>query len=290
MTMTATPCFTIITSTWNAAATLPRLLDSLAAQTCRDFNWIVQDGASSDATLDIVERYRDRLPEILAVSGRDAGIYDAWNKAIDRWQDKLGEWILFLGADDALAGPDVLAAVKEHLTGCPETVLYAIGGMTFTDYEQGTSRSADHPADYAEKFRQRFSGMPLSHSALFQRRRVFFPERFDAAFRICGDYDFILRTWTAPRQLYRLPVLVTIMAAGGISSSPHMKRLYLREKRRAICKNLAFDKKAPCRYLVLLADAYTYPAKIALKNALQRFSAGKHLWKLLHKLHKRLAG
>lgn len=290
MTMTATPCFTIITSTWNAAATLPRLLDSLAAQTCRDFNWIVQDGASSDATLDIVERYRDRLPEILAVSGRDAGIYDAWNKAIDRWQDKLGEWILFLGADDALAGPDVLAAVKEHLTGCPETVLYAIGGMTFTDYEQGTSRSADHPADYAEKFRQRFSGMPLSHSALFQRRRVFFPERFDAAFRICGDYDFILRTWTATQQLYRLPVLVTIMAAGGISSSPRMKRLYLQEKRRAICKNLSFDKKAPCRYLVLLADAYTYPAKIALKNALQHSSAGRSLWQLLHKLRKRLAG
>lgn len=290
MTMTATPCFTIITSTWNAAATLPRLLDSLAAQTCRDFNWIVQDGASSDATLDIVEQYRDRLPEILTAGGRDDGIYDAWNKAIDRWQDKLGEWILFLGADDALAGPDVLAAVKEHLTGCPETVLYAIGGMTFTDYEQGTSRSADHPADYAEKFRQRFSGMPLSHSALFQRRRVFFPERFDAAFRICGDYDFILRTWTATQQLYRLPVLVTIMAAGGISSSPRMKRLYLQEKRRAICKNLSFDKKAPCRYFVLLADAYAFPAKIALKNALQRFSAGKHLWQLLHKLHKRLAG
>ena len=79
MTMTATPCFTIITSTWNAAATLPRLLDSLAAQTCRDFNWIVQDGASSDATLDIVERYRDRLPEILTAGGRDNGIYDAWN-------------------------------------------------------------------------------------------------------------------------------------------------------------------------------------------------------------------
>lgn len=290
MTMTATPSFSIITSTWNAATTLPRLLESLAGQTCRDFNWIVQDGASSDATLDIVERYRDRLPEILAVSGRDAGIYDAWNKAIDRWQNKLGEWVLFLGADDALAGPDVLAAVKEHLTGCPETVLYAAGGMMFTDYEQGTSCPADHPADYAEKFRQRFSGMPLSHSALFQRRRVFFPERFDAAFRICGDYDFILRTWTATQQLYRLPVLVTIMAAGGISSSPRMKRLYLQEKRRAICKNLSFDKKAPCRYFVLLADAYTYPTKIALKNALQRFSAGKHLWQLLHKLRKRLAG
>ena len=91
------PFFTIITSTYNAAATLPRLLDSLASQTCRDFNWIVQDGASSDATIQIVEQYRDRLPEVLADSGKDSGIYDAWNKAIDRWQDKMGEWVLFFG-------------------------------------------------------------------------------------------------------------------------------------------------------------------------------------------------
>ena len=288
--MTATPSFSIITSTWNAAATLPRLLDSLAAQTCRDFNWIVQDGASSDATLDIVERYRDRLPEILAVSGRDAGIYDAWNKAIDRWQDKLGDWILFLGADDALAGPDVLAAVKERLTGCPETVLYAVGGLTFTDYEQGTSRPADHPADYAEKFRQRFYGMPLAHPATFHRRSMLLQNRFDTSFRIAGDYDFILRTWTSPQQLLPLPLHVTFMALGGISSSPAKQQACAREKRRAIRKNLSFDGKAPFRYLVLLADAYTHPAKIALKKALQRFSAGRSLWQLLHKLHKRLTG
>lgn len=288
--MTATPCFTIITSTWNAAATLPRLLDSLAAQTCRDFNWIVQDGASSDATLDIVEQYRDRLPEILTAGGRDGGIYDAWNKAIDRWQDKLGDWILFLGADDALAGPDVLAAVKERLTGCPETVLYAVGGLTFTDYEQGTSRPADHPADYAEKFRQRFYGMPLAHPATFHRRSMLLQNRFDTSFRIAGDYDFILRTWTSPQQLLPLPLHVTFMALGGISSSPAKQQACAREKRRAIRKNLSFDKKAPFRYLVLLADAYTHPAKIALKKALQRFSAGRSLWQLLHKLHKRLTG
>lgn len=290
MTMTATPCFTIITSTWNAAATLPRLLDSLAAQTCHDFNWIVQDGASSDATLDIVERYRDRLPEILTASGRDNGIYDAWNKAIDRWQNKLGEWVLFLGADDALAGPAVLAAVKEHLTGCPETVLYATGRMTLMDYAQGTSHPADYPADCAERFRQRFYGMPLAHPATFHRRSMLLQNRFDTSFRIAGDYDLVLRTWTSPQQLQPLPLHVTVMALGGISSSTETRQACAREKRRAICKNLPFDKKAPCRYFVLLADAYAFPAKIALKNALQRFSAGKHLWKLLHKLHKRLAG
>lgn len=78
------PFFTIITSTYNAEKALPPLLESLASQTCHDFNWIVQDGSSSDATMQIVEQYRNRLPEILADSRKDRGIYDAWNKALDQ--------------------------------------------------------------------------------------------------------------------------------------------------------------------------------------------------------------
>lgn len=59
--MTA-PFFSIVTATYNAEKTLPRLLNSLAAQTCRDFSWIMQDGASKDTTLAVAERYRSRLP------------------------------------------------------------------------------------------------------------------------------------------------------------------------------------------------------------------------------------
>ena len=58
------PFFTIITATYNTAATLPRLLDSLAEQTCRDFALIIQDGASTDDTvvsdsLECLNWYRD---------------------------------------------------------------------------------------------------------------------------------------------------------------------------------------------------------------------------------------
>ena len=127
------PFFTIITSTYNAAATLPRLLDSLASQTCRDFNWIVQDGASSDNTMQIVEQYRDHLPEILANSDKDSGIYDAWNKAIDRWQDNMGEWVLFLGADDRLVSEDILAKVQEQISNLPEDIIFAAGDMIYLD-------------------------------------------------------------------------------------------------------------------------------------------------------------
>jgi glycosyltransferase involved in cell wall biosynthesis len=56
------PFFTIITATYNAAATLPRLLDSLSEQTCRDFELIIQDGASTDDTVAVAESIGTSCP------------------------------------------------------------------------------------------------------------------------------------------------------------------------------------------------------------------------------------
>lgn len=118
------PFFTIITSTYNAEKSLPPLLESLVSQTCRDFNWIVQDGSSSDATMQIVEQYRDRLPEILVDSRKDRGIYDAWNKALDRWQAKLGKWIIFMGAGDTFCHQDSLKEAMYYLEQLSDKYIY----------------------------------------------------------------------------------------------------------------------------------------------------------------------
>lgn len=211
------PFFTIITSTYNAAATLPRLLDSLASQTCRDFNWIVQDGASSDATIQIVEQYRDRLPEVLADSGKDSGIYDAWNKAIDRWQDKMGEWVLFLGADDKLASEDILAKVQEELSNLPADTIFAAGDIIYLD-AKGNFHSVFNTPYNDIAFKQRFCGMPVPHTALFTRKSIV-QHKFDTSLRIAGDFDFILREFHTPSQLKRLGFLITYMGYGGISTN-----------------------------------------------------------------------
>jgi glycosyltransferase involved in cell wall biosynthesis len=49
------PRFSIVTCTWNSAATLGDTLDSLRSQTCRDFEQVFVDGGSSDATLDMID-------------------------------------------------------------------------------------------------------------------------------------------------------------------------------------------------------------------------------------------
>lgn len=272
------PFFSIITATYNAAATLPRLLDSLVFQTCRDFNWIVQDGASSDGTMAVVERYADRLPEILAESCKDEGIYDAWNKALDRQQQKLGQWILFLGADDALTKESILHDAKKFLHASSEKILFGAGKLLLFDPEKHAYEYMPQ-IDPVKNFSERFSDMPLKHSALFHRSILFTTYRFDATFKIAGDYDFILRVWKSPEQILPLDILVTQMALGGISTSASTTSLRFPEKYRAIRKNFSFEKGNSFKSIKTLYTAYIISIKLFIKKTICSSEKGRDIWK-----------
>ena len=100
----------VITATFNAADLLPGLIDSLRAQSDRDFEWVVVDGASTDATIDLLKASGDIVSTW--ISEPDFGIYDALNKAI---RLSTGEYYLVLGADDWLL-PDAIAQYRRHAT------------------------------------------------------------------------------------------------------------------------------------------------------------------------------
>lgn len=220
----STPFFTIITATYNAASTLPRLLESLVAQTCCDFTWVVQDGGSTDSTLAVIKEWQDKLPAISLESIQDKGVYDAWNRALDREQGKLGQWVLFIGADDMLAAPDVLeksfaiisqsaetpcfwAAELERFNthGGKQEHIFCLDLSTLEDVQKTCSRH-----------------LPMGHGALFHASSLFLG-RFDARFRICADYDFVYRALKSSPRLKSLPVVVTKMFDGGLSSSPSQR-------------------------------------------------------------------
>ena len=97
----------IITITFNAEKTLRRTMESVANQTCRDYEHIVIDGASRDRTLAIARSYEG----VRILSEPDRGLYDAMNKGIAMAR---GEYLLFLNAGDTFSGPEVLEAYAER--------------------------------------------------------------------------------------------------------------------------------------------------------------------------------
>ncbi len=215
------PLFTIITAAYNAAATLPRLLDSLAGQTCRDFELIIQDGASKDDTVAVAESYRHKLPALSLASEPDTGIYDAWNRALSRLR---GKWVLFLGADDELACATVLEQCQLSLNGSPKTALYAGGGVDLVGRDDAVVTHMPYIPTGAENLMR--GGMPFPHPGLWHRRTLFTTTSFDTSLRIAADYDFVCRTWTSENGSNSIPITITRMHRGGISDSPqHVLRV-----------------------------------------------------------------
>lgn len=95
------PRFSVIIPAYNAAATLPALLASLQAQTSeRDFETIVVDDASADATASIAERFGVRVERLSANAGPAA----ARNRGAEL---AAGEWLVFTDADTEFF-PDTL--------------------------------------------------------------------------------------------------------------------------------------------------------------------------------------
>lgn len=206
------PLLSIITATYNAAAVVADLLESLAAQSFRDFELVVQDGASTDRTVAQVRSFEGRLPGLSLESAPDTGIYDAWNKAVKRAR---GEWVLFLGADDSLHGPDCLEKAASILSATVKSVDYVGCSIVLTapgDVPVETIKASPFP------WREIASGMPVPHPALFHRRSLFSQREFSTSLKIAGDYEFLCSTLT--HENYSCNVLVvTRMRMGGISGS-----------------------------------------------------------------------
>lgn len=224
-----TPLITIVTATYNAAKHIETAIDSMRRQTFTDVEWIVIDGASKDATVDILRQNEDVIDYWL--SEPDNGIYDAWNKGV---REARGEWILFLGADDYLWTPEVLTRAAAALGQAASRVVY--GTLVLLDPNGDTLYSIGEPW---AAVRKRFSSvMCLPHPATFHRRELFLKHgAFDTSFRIAGDYEFLLRELPMHEAMFVDDLVVTGMSVGGVSSSPVTSRKMLFEMRRATRKN-----------------------------------------------------
>jgi len=117
---TLAPTISVLTATKNAAATVADLYDSLNRQSYRQFEWIVMDGLSDDATCELLQRFSLESPWVRFTSEADFGIYDAINKAIAAAK---GDYYVIIGADDTF-DRSALARYAEILgRGRPDVIL-----------------------------------------------------------------------------------------------------------------------------------------------------------------------
>jgi glycosyltransferase involved in cell wall biosynthesis len=201
----------VATVSYNAASEIELTLSSVAAQTWQDVEYLVIDGASSDGTLDIVNRYRSAVDVL--VSEPDGGIYDAMNKAL---RLATGEAIIFMNAGDYFYSPYVIELAVEFMRANQDAgVVY--GGIEVRFPEGQVSEFMPPPEGEALEFLICGS---LPHQGTFARRSAFaHTGLFDTRWRSHADYDWFLKAASDPRiGLKRMELMVASFGLGGASS------------------------------------------------------------------------
>lgn len=226
-----TPLFSIITVTWNAAAVIGPTISSVERQTSSDYELLIIDGASTDATLDIVDKAS--IAALRVFSEPDKGLYDAMNKGIARAR---GRYIIFLNAGDALADDAVLARLA-LLTADAPGVIY---GQTQLVNEQRRVVGKRHLTAPKRLTAVSFlNGMVVCHQA-FVVRRDLAPE-YDLSYRLSADYDWCIRVLQASTSnAYAGDQPIISYLSEGMTTRHHRASLW--ERYRIMCHHYGVAK------------------------------------------------
>ncbi|MFI5157912.1 MAG: glycosyltransferase family 2 protein [Sphingobacteriales bacterium] len=216
----------LITVCYNADATIRRCIESVASQNFKNIEYIIIDGASTDKTIDIIDKYKDHTSIFL--SEPDDGIYDAMNKGIKL---SSGDIVGMLNADDFFANDAVLSDVARVFTQQGAHIVY--GNLDYINSRQKVVRK--WRSDKYRPFVFNWGWMP-PHPTFYCKRELFGKYGFySLEYGSAADYELMLRFMHRNNLIviFINKVLVK-MNVGGKSNESYRNRL----------KSLYFDFKA----------------------------------------------
>lgn len=210
--------FSIITICLNEADAIRKTCESIVEQTSRDFEWIVVDGASTDGTLGVLEKFRKRIDCLM--SEKDEGIYDAMNKGIALAS---GRYVIFMNGGDAFAAKNVL----EKVANAPQKDL--IYGDLFFDHVGGKRKSYSDNLENGYLLKNM-----IAHQAAFYRRELFTKFGvFDTTYRMAGDYEFFVRLMEKGKvSHHHCPTPLAVFNTDGISGDKRYRTTRKQENHR----------------------------------------------------------
>lgn len=211
-----TPMFSIITICYNAASDIERTLQSVVAQTYRNIEYIVIDGASTDKTLDIISKYSAEVSQM--VSEKDGGLYDAMNKGLSL---ATGEYVCFLNAGDSFFEEKTLEKIVQGLDGSTPDLIYGDTALVDKNGLFLRMRRLSPPEKLTWKSFRR--GMLVCHQAFIPRRTI--APMYDLSYKYSSDFDWCIKIMKHCTKIHNTHLTLINYLNEGLTTKNHKASL-----------------------------------------------------------------
>lgn len=205
------PKVSIITVVYNGENIIEKTMQSVFAQTYTNIEYIIVDGKSSDNTLAIIEKYRDKIN--ILISEKDRGLYDAMNKGLAA---ATGDYVWFMNGGDQIADIDVLCKIFELNIEADiyysDTALIDEKGKYLSLLSEIGHNNA--PDNLTAKSMQR--GMVVCHQSFIAKRIITVP--FNLNYKISADIDWVIKCLKKSKKNLKLSFCLSKFMVGGVSS------------------------------------------------------------------------
>ncbi len=202
----------LITVVYNNEITIEETILSVLSQTYSPIEYIIIDGKSSDNTLSIINKYKDKVTAI--ISEPDKGIYDAMNKGIDM---ATGDLIGILNSDDIFIDNQILSKIVHEFKTRNIDALYGNISYFSTEKPGIIARYWQSKPYYSTFFDD---GNVPPHPALFVKKSIYEAiGKYKIHYKIAADYEFMLRMLKIHDfKSYFLDETIVKMRLGGVSN------------------------------------------------------------------------
>ena len=248
------PLLTVITVVRNGGEQIEQTIASVLEQTYSNIEYIVIDGASTDGTIDTLNKYDHQLA--CWISEPDRGLYDAMNKGIDL---ATGDYINFMNTGDVFYRPDTVESVIKSLNE-NDDLIYGHCRMIYDQHFSvvwKTGRVADL-----------WKGMIFRHQSLFAKASICKKLHFDTTFKIGADFAFIFSCFQGGYRFRSIDMVISTITLGGLSD---INLTYaLQENRRAVLGSVPTLKVKLYYFFLIYLTRLKSSIKLILPGAVLR--------------------
>jgi len=225
----------VITVTFNSAATLQNTIDSLAIQDYPNIEYIIVDGNSTDDTLSIIQSNTDVVSKW--ISEPDTGLYDAMNKGIKM---ATGDVVGIINSDDFYHRADAISQIVKAFEESGKESVYTDIRFVNPDNLNKTVRYYNSKRFKLHKFKR---GIMPAHPTFFTYRENF--EKFGyyrTDYKIAADFELLVRFLHKHKLGHHyLPIDMMKMRTGGLSTKSWKSIYIINQENYRACEENGID-------------------------------------------------